>query len=365
MQEKYKKSVWLTILVVIIALNYAVVGCGEGSTTLPTPPRPTETPSPTSTPTQCPTIILPTLPTKVLQREQNLFIILVDTGKVGELKLGNTTPVPFKVALSTILHAWVGEGDRIVFIQLGCRYTNSGCYILNDILPTPFPRGSLAPPSPTFIPSLTPVPSPTPGTNLSLFQLTAAARHWRQTATIGTPTQGYIATINTCAIEEWKRRYLATYESYRATETAAKANVGHALDNSLTEISVSPSGAIPTPYAPDVLLDGLYQASVVLNNERGNYDRFYILIFDDFQDWRVDEETGALHDLSFPIDLEGADIFLFLPQCEETYLPTNCETLISSWQTLLLEHFRASSATPIPNSRIMERLQPFLKQRYK
>ena len=366
-RERHLSMITLALLMLLI-----LPACGEPgkpvfSITLPIiTDTATSTPSltPTATPLKCPTVTLPPIPLEAPPEETTLFIVLFDPADIDLLYLSPTSSgMSLEPALSSILHAWVGEGDRVVFFQLGCRYHSPDCRLVNALLPTPLPRGPLAPPSPTYIPTLTPLPTPDSGTNRSLFSLTAEARHMTQTATYIAPTQTAIYVINGCAVKEWESQHLGTWEAYQATQTAIARQIEESVNQYITQMP--PGDRRPTPYTPNVLLDGLYHASNFLTNERGNYDKYIILIFDKLEDWRVDLETGEVHDLSFSIDLEGADAFLFAPDCEEEYFPPVCKTKYRIWQEILKTRFKARNVYPIPNSRIMERLQPFLSEEKK
>ncbi len=334
-----------------------VAGCNTGGVSVTfSIPTPTFTYTVTPSPTRCPTIVLPDLPEKAPEPWTTLWIIAFNPETVRTLDLGSKQQLPFQEGLVKILQEWTREGDRIVVLQIGCRYFSNQCWRCNDLLPTPRPRKILVPPSPTLLPTFTPSPT-VDSRGKSLFVLTAEARHAAQTATAAAPTEVWIDLVNECAQEQWKSHYLATHEAYQKTQEAISALIASQVQQQ-AEHCTKMKTEVPTPYTPlGTVLDALYQISFVLHSERGNFDQYVVLLFDELRDWRVDNITGEIEDLTFDIDLQDAEIFLFPPNCQEEYYPPECQPQIQTWKRILSERFHAKSVYAIPNSRILDRIQ--------
>ena len=238
--------------------------------------------------------------------------------------------------------------------------------MVNSLLPTPPSMGTLVPPSPTPKPSLTPIPSPTISEDSTLFRQRKIARAATETATAIVPTATAIAIQNECAVSEWNKSYLEADTQRRATQSVFQTEVANLAATEVANGAASEKD-IPTPYSPNVVFDGLAHASQVLRNERNHFDQYVILIFDTTEDWRLNIETGQIHDLSFAneIDLDQAQVFMIMPDCIETYDPPRCKKRADVWRPILMGKFGALSAEPIPNSRVLERLLTYLSARQK
>ncbi len=322
-------------------------------------PSSTPTSTVTPSPTVCPTIELPLSPPGTPTIRRTLYLILFDPTEASQIHVAPDEIMPVRAAIEALMQRMVHGGDRIAVFQLGCRYFDYSCRMNNFILPTPKPMGTLVPPSPTPVPTFTPVPSPTLPENWTLFKATEIARAATQTATAVVPTATAIAIKNICASSAWNRLYLEESQNAQATQSAFATQVASMAS---AEMESSQAAQIPTPYTSEVVFDGLEQISIILNNERNNFDRFVVLIFDSMRDWRVNMETGKVHDLSFgdSIDLQGAEVVMIMPDCLEAYDPPSCKTRSDIWAHLLIERFGAESVVPIPNKQVFEKVMSHL-----
>jgi len=360
--ERQKFILWFEIVLVVLLL--LLTGCDRrlliDSKWIPTAtPTSTVTPSPTV----CPTIEFPSSPLETPNVRRTLYLILFDPNEAARIQMTAEEVMSIQQAIEALMQKVVQGGDRVAVFQMGCRHFDYRCRLSNFVLPTPKPVGTLVPPSPTPIPTFTPVPSPTLPKNWTLFKATMIARAATQTATVVVPTATAIAIINSCAVSTWKQLYLEEAQKIEATRSAFATQIAHDVRAEIETESAFQSSQIPTPYAADVVFDGLAQISVIINNEKNNFDRFVVLIFDTMRDWRVNMETGQVHDLSFrdKIDLQDAEIIMVMPDCREVYDPPVCKTRLDVWTHLLMEEFGASNVISVPNKQVLEKLLAFLR----
>jgi len=355
-----KKYVGVKLCVFLFVL-LVVVGCNRPS--LPTPPTATPTNTVTPSPTTCPSITLPTIARGTPVPFRTLYIVLYDPSEVHQVNMSLEAAMPVRQAIEVLMKEVVRGGDRVAIFQLGCHYYDYGCRLVNFVLPTPQVKGTLVPPSPTPMPTFTPAPSPTLPQNWTLFRATEVARRATQTATAVAPTATSIAVANECAISAWNKLYLDSAHKAEATQSAFATQIANMADTEVESGISSRVAQVPTPYTNDTVFDGLEQASIVLNNERNNFDRFVVLIFDTMQDWRVDFDTGKVHDLSFAdqIDLQEAEVLMIMPDCLEVYDPPYCKTRSDVWEHLLIKDFGAATAVAFPNKQVFEKIIPLLR----
>lgn len=314
-------------------------------------PTKTPTPSVTPSPTPCPSIELPPAPTSIVGLRNTLYIVLFDPEEAETINIRRNEPVNLNDAIINTLKIFVQGEDRVVLIKMGCRYYDN-CNIINYHLPAP-PSGEAIPPSPTAVPSFTPMPTPTQLEGATIFRETEVARSATQTATVIAQTETAIAGQNLCADSAWKALYLEESERAEATQSAFQNEMKDELGNQVN--SGFTTNVSSTPYANDAVFDSLSHASFVLNQERINFQRYVILIFDTMEDWRLDLEDSTIQNLSFSddIDLQDAEIFMVMPDCKTTYDPKYCDTRSRVWDEILKTNFGAKSVVPISNSQVL------------
>lgn len=344
---------------IVVLILLALGGCTTGPGHMTIVPTATFTVTVTPSPTVCPTIVLPSAPSETPNALRTLYIVVYDPDEARSINVGLNQNLSLRDAIYQFVESVVKGGDRIVLLQMGCRYYDFvQCRKSNFLLPTPKPVGTVVPPSPTPLPTLTPVPTAELKENETLFRATQIARDMLQTATAVAPTATAIARMNVCAESAWKEEFLTASQAMQATQQAFATQIAGEAATAIAPMSMNSLTPTPTPYTQEAVFDALYQISGVLRNEREHFDRFVVVIFDSMEDWRLNLETGQIHDLSFEngIDLGGAQVLMVMPDCKEVYDPPYCETRANTWRSVLKGKFNALMVEPIPNSQALEKI---------
>ncbi len=332
-------AAFATQLIAIFLVGFLVIAlaaCGGafdalGITPTPTPPTPTLTPSPTRR--LCPPASSYSSPQPSTPTSRLILILFDPASEPGliEYENGDTSPDP--VAFSyQVLQQVLSPGDHYAFFRLGCRdYACSR--LVNEALPSVAAPHIPATPSPQ--PTSTPPSTPT-YTGQTLFERTQIARNYSLTLTPHVATATEMAFHDDCAMMDWVERYSAESTQWAPTQASAQAAMHTQLAADLSSYQAR-QDELSTPYAANAVLEGLRDASVVLTNECGRYQRCILVIFDDLQDWRLDTDHLPLTPPDFPIDLAGAEVLSVMLRCGDIYQP-DCRRVQQAWTDQFLDY---------------------------
>ncbi|MBW8011640.1 MAG: hypothetical protein FVQ83_10440 [Chloroflexi bacterium] len=227
------------------------------------------------------------------------------------------------------------SGNRYAIFRMG--YLNYGnARVLNDDSPTlDAPR--IAPtPSSQF--TLTPISTHnTEGESVLGLPGTESAH--KTAVAVQDVTSTVMAFVDDCAQEDWIGNYATQNAEWEATKAAAESQflTQIAADIEVFEEQVD---SLPTPTGPNMVYEGLGQATVVFQNECIDYSRCILIVFDDLTDWRVDEEGNLVRPSNIEINLSGIEIFSILLSCLDDYQP-ECVEVQDKWRSEF-EYFGAA-----------------------
>lgn len=299
----------------------------------------------TMTPTCSPDLVLAT-PDEwaILPR---FVIILFDPNSNGSEKLeylGDDT-MDILEYIQNIIPVIIRPGDQVSVFRLGVRKyesakvlgLSSDVGLIDFNLATPIPRETL-------------VPVPTLGPRGSGSGWIPTGTHWAKTATAHSVQETRIAQEDNCDREVWRQRFGETATALGPTlegnqnslGTQAAATAQSYLENfALTE----------TPYAGDVVYDGLWHASIDFQTyckqnttqdnpqatptpSRREFERCILVIVDDLKTWGIDNPNDLPIALT---DLDYVDILAVMPNCRDINQPS-CTIWQDYWKIEILKY---------------------------
>lgn len=313
----YNRTFIFRLILFIVLTIFVISACGGAGGGIPGVT--TWTPSPSFTPTCSPNITLSTpLGANVYS---SFFIILFDPNSNNENDLEYTNGEKTQSVIDFVNHIITTisqPSDQISVFQLGYRKYENARYLrifsyteLPEIYNTPSPNETLTP-----IPVLN-----TGATGMAVIQETNIAGH-TQTAHVATDTAFFNQT--NCLKELYNREAKGTATSWAETQIAEVISIETNVSSAATTI-IDPIRILETPYATNVVYEGLYHASVDISSDCLKYSRCILIIIDDLSTW-TNENVG-----NFDINLTGVSlIYSIMPNCKDINQPS-CKQLQDFW----------------------------------
>jgi hypothetical protein len=311
--KRYLFKMCLFLILILSGLSACTAGIGEVSGVS------TWTPSATPTPTCAPNIDL-TTPIG-WDTSSRLIIILFDQNSSNSESLELLDGGAAKDVTDFIVHI-IPEisrpGDQISVFQLGYREYENARFLrvysyatLPQLYDTPSPNQTLTP-IPDVVSTLSGLEI-IKATNMAKIQQTAHAN-----------TAVALDAEDNCKKEIWNKGAMFTATSWAQTEIAEVATISTSAANAAT--SVAENAIVEeTPYADNVVYEGLYHASIDIKSDCAHYDECLLLIIDDLNTWTHGNQGD------FDIDLTGIDlVYSIMPQCKDINQPS-CKRLQEFW----------------------------------
>ena len=353
MNYKKESGLFHLLLLVVAFVAMIVSSCSLDKTIEDiTGVTPTAT-FPSPTPRICPEINFD--PASGLKVTRTLIVVLFDEDssenqKTLEYVDGQKTD---DVAgfVDAFLPKVLGPGDEYSIFHLGYRSYEGARYGRHSA------RISEAPdifPTPQSHETLTPMATPAIG------QGTPGLVIIQQKNQYGTAVANQYATSTQLAFEDLCEinAYATAYHSTNVAWTVTNQAVSTEIATSVVRDTVNTPIAIETPFAEDVLYEGLSHASVDFSSLCSQYDKCVLLIIDDLIDWRNTGPKNKIPDyLNF--NLRNVKVIVVIPTCRDLNAPI-CTRLQNLWTDEFITFGSKNPITYLNGDRLEERLLQLL-----
>ncbi len=349
MAHTRKRSVFRVISVFVFTLATIVSSCNYNDVVAnitditPTP----VTPSPT--PRLCPKIVFD--PASGLKVTRTLLVILFDEDatenqQVLEFVSGKRTHDVARF-IDDLLPKVLGPGDEYSIFELGYRTYEGARYGRHSA------RISEAPdifPTPVSHETLTPVATPaiaegTPG--LVIIQ---------QRNQYGTAVANQQATSTQLAFEDLceVNAYATAYHSTNVAWTVTNQAVSIEIATSVVRSTANAPDPIETPFAENVVYEGISHASIDFKSLCSQYDKCVLLIIDNLIDWRNTRPDNKIPDY-LEFNLKNVQVIAVIPTCKDLNAPS-CTRLQDLWTDEFILFGSKNPVIYLNGNRLEERL---------
>lgn len=339
----YLSFVWVFFLCTIMLLSCSPKAI-EGITGITATPI---TPSPT--PRICPNINLD--PASGLKVTRTFIVVLFDKNSTENQQVledldGQKTGdvVGF---IDKLLPQVLGSGDEYSIFQLGfrtyegARYDRYSAQISNapDIFPTPQSHQTL-----------TPVATPRLGEGTPGLVIIQQKNHYGTAIAQQYATSTQLAFEDLCKISAYATAYQSTNVAWTVTNQAISTEIA----TNIAENTTSTPVIIETPFAGQVLYEGLSHASIDFESQCSQYDRCILLIIDDLIDWRNTQPGNEIPDY-LDFNLKAVEVIVVLPNCRDLQQPS-CTRIKDLWTDEFILFGAKNPIVYLNGDRLEERL---------
>jgi hypothetical protein len=166
-------------------------------------------------------------------------------------------------------------------------------------------------------------------------------------------TSTQLAFEDLCVVSAYATANQGTVVAWTATNQAGSTEIA-------THISASKNTPTPieTPFAKDVLYEGLGHASIDFKAQCPLYDRCVLLIIDDLIDWRNTASDNQIPDY-IDFDLNGVETIVVIPNCRDINSPS-CTRLQDLWTDEFISFGAKNPIKYLNGDRLEERLLTLL-----
>ncbi|MEW6029595.1 MAG: hypothetical protein AB1554_08940 [Chloroflexota bacterium] len=348
MQRRRELRVFISLLLGLAFASLVVSSCTfeelvtdiTGITPTPTVPSPT--------PRICPEISFDSPGGYEVTR--SFVVVLFDDKSTNgqdvlEYKSGERTSdvVGF---INEVLPMVLGPGDEYSIFKLGyrtyegARYDRYSTRISEapDVFPTPQPHLTLTPISTPFVVEGTP--------GLVIVQ---------QRNQYGTASANQQATSTQLAFEDLCMRsaYATAAQSTTTAWTATNQALATEVATNIADGTANTPYVIETPFAANVVYEGLGHATIDFEAQCSLYDKCILLIIDDLIDWRNAGPGNKIPEIYF--NLHGADVIIVMPNCRDLDQPS-CTKTKNLWTDELISFGAKDPVTYLNGDRLEETL---------
>lgn len=315
------------IVLLLFALVFSVGACidpnanniAEVLTNITMTPVP---PSPSPTPT-CPSNVTFSTP-EGWEPTPTYIVVLIDQtiirGEVLQYADGRRTSDTLGF-FAEVLPRVIDPGDGYSLFRLNVRSYESARITRGGSSLNEAPQ---FPPTPEPQYTLTPIGTLTPNAQGVLAQdnekreytTSVAAHHIVETK---------IAHLDNCIRQSYKDTFQDTVDAWHATQTTEAGRIATSIHQT-AEAYLDYVNALETPFASNVIYEGLSHVTLDFEGNCGSYARCILIILDDLDAWQITRPPPQ----NLYINLTGVEIIVIMAHCLETIQPS-CQKVIDHW----------------------------------
>jgi hypothetical protein len=348
MRQRRAPKAFISILMGLVLVALIVSSCSfDEIVTGITGITPTAT-IPSPTPRICPEINFD--PLGGFEVTRSFVVVLFDENSTNNQQvleyLNGEKTANIIAFIDKVLPEVLGPGDEYSIFKLGyrtyegARYDRYSTRISEapDIFPTPQPHQTLTPISTPFVVEGTP--------GLVIVQ---------QRNQYGTASANQQATSTQLAFEDlcMKSAYATAAQSTKIAWTATNQALATEVATNIANSNANTPVAIETPFAANVVYEGLGHATIDFEAQCPQYDKCILLIIDDLIDWRNAGPGNKIPEIYF--NLHGADVIIVMPNCRDLNQPS-CTKIKNLWTDELITFGAKDPITYLNGDRLEETL---------
>ena len=301
----------------------------------PFDPTLTPTSTYTASPTTCPQIDIAT-PGQTTSKSYLVVALFQDNPENREQTIHDVE------LLNKVLEKQVEPGDYIIMLRMEPQILDDATFVMQkvgSVNSTPFPSIPTPPITSTPYPTSVTTPSTTIGKTAEAIDVTATAGAVYATAT-------YEGFLYNCTLQQWQDEYSDIQQGHE-TELRDKR-----VDFTQRVISDIEQGLQEEPVSGTFIWNGFILASKILENECGNYDGCFLLVFSDMVE-TYREPPGDSN-----INLANAEVLITMRNCPFLYADQCGE-----WKIFWEQYLNGKTiSTTITNEDPSELVEAFLRR---